>query len=131
MYASASAVAETEEDEERAEQLIAQTEAVYKRKHCYRTEMFQLQDACIAEKENVNEALITHAALMVMQSTAARVGMLSTTGHRSSNGEARGRSLYITPSGEGPGGGGGVWYCTCVAPGTGTGTARYLPVTFV
>ena len=63
MYASASAVAETEEDEERAEQLIAQTEAVYKRKHCYRTEMFQLQDACIAEKENVNEALITHAAL--------------------------------------------------------------------
>ena len=75
------AVAETEEDEERAEQLIAQTEAVYKRKHCYRTEMFQLQDACIAEKDNVNEALIMHAALAIMQSTAARVGMFTKTRH--------------------------------------------------
>lgn len=79
MYASASAVAETEEDEERAEQLITQTEAVYKRKHCYRTEMFQLQDACIAEKDNVNEALIMHAAL-------ARVGMSACSPRRATMG---------------------------------------------
>jgi hypothetical protein len=81
MYAAASAAPASEADEERSEQLIAQTEAVYKRAHCYRTEMFQLQDACIGEKENVNEALIAHAAIAIMQSTAARVGMFTKTRH--------------------------------------------------
>ena len=69
------------EDEERAEQLVAQTEEVCsevcKRQHCYRTEIFQLQDLFIGEKENVNEALISHAALAIMQSTAARIGMMT------------------------------------------------------
>lgn len=36
MYASASQAVSTEEDEERAEQLVAQTEEVYKRKHVNR-----------------------------------------------------------------------------------------------
>ena len=73
------------EDEERAEQLVAQTEEVCsevcKRQHCYRTEIFQLQDLFIGEKENVNEALISHAALAIMQSTAARIGMMTKTRH--------------------------------------------------
>jgi len=81
MYAAASAPAATEEDEERAEQLLAQTEEVYKRKHFYRTEMQQLQDLLISEGVSVNQALIFHAALAVMQSTAARVGMLTKTRH--------------------------------------------------
>lgn len=81
MYASASAPAETEEAEERAEQLVAQTEEIYKRKHVYRTEVFQLQDLFIGEKEKVNEALITHATVAIIQSTAARVGMMTKTRH--------------------------------------------------
>ena len=67
--------------EERAEQLVAQTEEVCKRQHCYRTEMFQLQDLFIGEKENVNEALITHTAVEIMKATAARVGMMTKTRH--------------------------------------------------
>ena len=43
--------------------------------------MFQLQDACIAQTEIVNEALIKHAAIAIMQSTAARVGMMTKTRH--------------------------------------------------
>jgi len=81
MYASASAPAETEEDEERAEQLVAQTKEVCKRQHCYRTEIFQLQDLFIGEKHNVNEALIAHSTLAIMQSTAARVGLMTRTRH--------------------------------------------------
>jgi len=41
------------EDEERAEQLVAQTEEVYKRQHVYRTEIFQLQDLFIGEQESI------------------------------------------------------------------------------
>ena len=40
MYAAASAPAATEAEEARAEQLVAQTEQVYRRKHVYKTEMF-------------------------------------------------------------------------------------------
>ena len=84
MYASASAPAATTEDEERAEQLVAQTEEVYKREHVYRTEIFQLQDLFIGEQESiesVHEALITHSALAIMQSSAARIGMMAKTRH--------------------------------------------------
>ena len=81
MYAAASAPAETAEDEERAEQLVAQTEEVYKHKHAYRTEIFQLQDDFISETDNINEALIGHSVLGIMQSTAARVGMMAKTRH--------------------------------------------------
>ena len=81
MYAAASAPTTTQAAEERAEQLVAQTEQVCRRKHVYRTEMFQLQDLFIGEKEKVNEALIAHAAVSIMQSTAARVGMLTKTRH--------------------------------------------------
>lgn len=84
MYASASAPAATMEDEERAEQLVAQTEEVYKRQHVYRTEIFQLQDLFIGEQESiesVHEALITHSALAIMQSSAARIGMMAKTRH--------------------------------------------------
>ncbi|EOD38198.1 hypothetical protein EMIHUDRAFT_98068 [Emiliania huxleyi CCMP1516] len=84
MYASASAPAATMEDEERAEQLVAQTEEVYKRQHVYRTEIFQLQDLFIGEQESiesVHEDLITHSALAIMQSSAARIGMMAKTRH--------------------------------------------------
>ena len=53
-----------------------QTEEVYKRKHVYRTEVFQIQDHFIKEKRHVNQALVGHAAVAIMQSTAARVGCL-------------------------------------------------------
>jgi hypothetical protein len=43
MYAAASAPPDTVAAEERAGQLVAQTEEIYKRKHVYRTEIFQLQ----------------------------------------------------------------------------------------
>ena len=43
--------------------------------------MFQLQDLFIGEKENVNEALITHTAVEIMKATAARVGMMTKTRH--------------------------------------------------
>ena len=43
--------------------------------------MFQLQDLFIGEKENVNEALIAHSVVKVIQSTAARVGMMTKTRH--------------------------------------------------
>ena len=81
LYASASKVTASPEEEERAEQLVAQTERVYQRQHVYRTEMFQLQDLFIGETEDINEALIAHAAVAIMQSTAARIGMLTKTRH--------------------------------------------------
>ena len=37
-----------------------QTEEVYKRKHVYRTEVFQIQDHFIKEKRHVNQALVGH-----------------------------------------------------------------------
>ena len=49
--------------------------------HVSLSQMFQLQDLFIGEKENVNEALIAHATLAIMQSTAARVGMMTKTRH--------------------------------------------------
>jgi len=58
-----------------------QTEEVYKRKHAYRTEVFQIQDYFIKEKRHVNQALVGHAAVAIMQSTAARVGMFTKTRH--------------------------------------------------
>ena len=81
VYAAAGDDASTPEDEERVEQLVAQTEEIYKRKHVYRTEIFQLQDVHINEKENVNESLIALAAQSVQQSTAARVGMFTKNRH--------------------------------------------------
>ena len=83
LYAAAAQkiTSEDAELEERVEELVANTERVYQRQHVYRTEMFQLQDLFISEKQNVNEALITHAAVAIMQSTAARVGMMTKTRH--------------------------------------------------
>jgi hypothetical protein len=81
LYAAASQPTSTKEEEERAEQLVAQTERVYQRQHVYRTEIFQIQDLLIGETENVNEALIAHAVVAIMQSTAARVGMMTKTRH--------------------------------------------------
>ena len=43
MYAAASAAPGAAVSEERAVQLVAQTEEIYKRKHIYSTEVFQLQ----------------------------------------------------------------------------------------
>ena len=57
--------------------MFRQTEEVYKRKHAYRTEVFQIQDHFINEKKHVNQALIGHAAVAIIQSTAARVGMFA------------------------------------------------------
>ena len=42
MYPAASAAPGAGVSEERAVQLVAQTEEIYKRKHIYRTEVFQL-----------------------------------------------------------------------------------------
>jgi len=81
MYAVASAPANDEAEEARAAQLVAQTEAVYRRKHVYRTEVFQLQDLFIGEKERVHEALLGHATMAIIQSTAARVGMMTKSRH--------------------------------------------------
>ena len=81
LYAAASQPTSTEEEEERAEQLVAQTERVYQRHHVYRSEIFQIQDLLIGETENVNEALIAHAVVAIMQSSAARVGMMTKTRH--------------------------------------------------
>jgi hypothetical protein len=77
VYAAAADDASTAEEAERVEQLVAQTEEIYKRKHVYRTEIFQLQDLHINEKQDVNESLIALAAQSVQQSTAARVGMFN------------------------------------------------------
>ena len=81
MYAAASRPAQDVQDAERAMQLVAQTERVLQRQHVHRTEMFQMQDLLISETANINEALIAHAAIAVMQSTAARVGMFTKTRH--------------------------------------------------
>ena len=43
--------------------------------------MFQIQDLLISETVNINEALIAHAAIAVMQSTTARVGMFTKSRH--------------------------------------------------
>ena len=43
--------------------VLTQTEEVYKRKHVYRTEVFQIQDYFIKKKRNINQALIAHAAV--------------------------------------------------------------------
>ena len=46
---------------------------MYQRQHVYRTEMCQIEDLLIGETEDVNEALIAHGVVKIMQSTAARV----------------------------------------------------------
>ena len=51
-------------DAERAEQLVSQAEHVLQRQHAHRTEMFQIQDLLMAETEDINEALIAHAAVL-------------------------------------------------------------------
>ena len=46
-----------EEERERAAQLTARTAPVTERKHFYRTEVYQVQDALLAEKGDVNGAI--------------------------------------------------------------------------
>ena len=69
----------TEAERERAAQLTAQTAPVTERKHFYRTEVYQVQDALLAEEEDVNGAIALGAAaaliMALMQTTAARCGM--------------------------------------------------------
>ena len=67
----------TEAERERAAQLTAQTAPVTERKHFYRTEVHQIQDVLLAEKEDVNGAIALGAASVLMQTTAARCGMLT------------------------------------------------------
>ena len=57
----------TEEERERAAQLTAQTAPVTERKHFYRTEVYQVQDALLAETEEVNAAIALGAACAIMQ----------------------------------------------------------------
>ena len=54
-----------------------QTAPVTERKHFYRTEVYQVQDRLLAETVDVNNAIVLGAALAVMQTTAARSGMLT------------------------------------------------------
>ena len=67
----------TEEQRERAAQLTAQTAPVTERKHFYRTEVHQVQDALLAEDDDVNGAIALGAACAVMQTTTARCGMFT------------------------------------------------------
>ena len=67
----------SEAERERAAQLTAQTAPVTERKHFYRTEIHQIQDALLAEAEDVNGAIALGAACALMQTTAARCGMLT------------------------------------------------------
>ena len=67
----------TEEERKRAAQLTAQTAPVTERKHFYRTEIYQIQDALLAEEDDVNGAIVLGAAAAIMQTTAARCGMLT------------------------------------------------------
>ena len=62
----------------RGEQLRAQTSAVSTRKHFYRTEVYQVQDMLLKEKEQVNFAIVLGAAAAFLQATAARSGMFTT-----------------------------------------------------
>ena len=62
---------------ERAAQLRVQTGMVTSRKHFFKTEVYQVQDA-ILQEERVNWAIVLGAALALLQSTAARSGMLTT-----------------------------------------------------
>ena len=66
-----------EEQRERAAQLTAQTAPVTERKHFYRTEVHQVQDALLVEEEDVNGAIALGAACALMQTTAARCGMFT------------------------------------------------------
>ena len=47
------------------------------RKHFYKTEVYQIQDALLAEEADVNGAIALGAACAIMQTTAARCGMLT------------------------------------------------------
>ena len=67
----------TEGMRERAAQLREQTSPVTERKHFYRTEVHQVQDVLLAEEEDINGAIALGAALAIMQTTAARCGMLT------------------------------------------------------
>ena len=69
--------APSEEERERATQLLAQTGPVTERKHFYRTEVHQIQDVLLCEKESVNKAIALGAAFGIMQTTAARSGMFT------------------------------------------------------
>ena len=70
----------TEAERGRAVQLTTQTAPVTQRKHFYRTEVHQIQDSLLAEEENVNAAIALGAACAIMQTTAARCGMLTMQG---------------------------------------------------
>ena len=72
----------SEEERERATQLTAQTAPVTERKHFYRTARStrKVQDVLLAtddSMEDVNGAFVLGAACAVMQTTAARCGMLT------------------------------------------------------
>ena len=72
----------TAEECERAAQLTAQTAPVTERKHFYRTARStrKVQDVLLAtddSMEDVNGAFVLGAACAVMQTTAARCGMLT------------------------------------------------------
>ena len=68
------------DERERAAQLTAQTGPVTERKHFYRTEVYQIQDALLAmcgSRAQVNGAIALGAVCALMQTTAARCGMLT------------------------------------------------------
>ena len=63
----------TEQERARAAQLLAGTAPVTKRKHFYRTEVHQIQDVLLAEKEDPNGAIALGAACALMQVSPAEV----------------------------------------------------------
>ena len=63
-------------DSERVQQLVCQTAATSTREHFYRTEIHQVQDVFVAERERVNWALLSDQVVSIIQSSAARIGMI-------------------------------------------------------
>ena len=61
----------TEQERARAAQLLAGTAPVTERKHFYRTEVHQIQDVLLAEKEDPNGAIALGAACALMQVSPA------------------------------------------------------------
>ena len=63
-------------DSERVQQLVCQTATTSTREHFYRTEIQQVQDVFVAERERVNWALLSDQVVSIIQSSSARIGMI-------------------------------------------------------
>ena len=58
-------------DSERVQQLVCQTAATSTREHFYRTEIQQVHDVFVAERERVNWALLSDQVVSIIQSSGS------------------------------------------------------------